>query len=198
MFDPLTIILLVIFVVLPLVNGLLKGQQQQPQRPRTPGTPQTPQARRPGTARPTVAGPSAGDDEFARRLEEARRRVQDAMGADTTVRRDPTASLPEERPLGGPPAPRRDTEFQDPVRRPPSPAAFDHPGTRIRAQQDVKTAPPLRVQRGSSQKPAKLSQESLLRFDTDAVFRGVLWHQILSEPRSKKPLGRNQLRQRSR
>lgn len=205
--DPLTIILFVIFVVLPIINSLVKGRQQpqHPQRPTAPGR----QVQRPSAPGPSPAGPARNDDDFTRRLEEARRRVQEAMASDTTSR------APEERPTVYQPPPARDAEFQEagrymPPTRSPAPApspmtfgtgaqeTFSRPRDRAGSQQDLVTAPPLRVQRSSSPKSAKITQESLLRFDTADVYRGILWHQILSEPRSKKPIGRNRSRPRSR
>ncbi len=95
--DPITIILFLIFFVAPIVNNFLRrgqggqrGQGQQGQgRPqgRPTGAPQRREQERPderNAERNTSAdtrqeGGSVGD-EFSRRLEEARRRVQEAMG----------------------------------------------------------------------------------------------------------------------
>ena len=88
--DPLTIILFLIFFVLPIVNNIFRrgrggqgGQGQRGGQGRPQGRP-TAQRQERSDDRTTTADTSQGSgsagDEFTRRLEEARRRVQEAMG----------------------------------------------------------------------------------------------------------------------
>jgi hypothetical protein len=215
--DPLTLLLFILFIVVPLINGLLRGQQQRPPG-RQPGHPGAPDAK---------ADTSAGDDTFAKRLEEARRRVREAMGEEVgpaeasqraeprtvagdrtprTVAGDaPSRTVPGDRPLptikGDRPSPtvkgdRTPRTIAEPAQRPSAPAARPLGGsletlTPLGEEGSLKrdTSPPMQVQRRLST-AQKLKPKELMRFDAKHVYQGMIWHQILSEPRAKRPYRR--------
>ena len=91
--DPLTIILFLIFFVLPIVNNFLRrgqggqggqgqqgrGSQGRPQRPT--GPPQRRERSDDNTSADTNRDGGGVGDEFTRRLDDARRRVQEAMSS---------------------------------------------------------------------------------------------------------------------
>lgn len=225
--DPFTLILLIIFVVIPLVNGLIRGRRGGTPPAGPSPRPSQPSARPAQTVqrqkredqredRSAERGSQERDpDPFSRRLEEARRRVQEAVGGGE-VSQNPQPSSPP--PLLFPP-------FEEPRRagRPQTPPATAPNGSRggrglemggrglelggqglegmpitgvprtgSEPRRDVpsrvrkeKQAPPLRVQRNLGKRSARMSNGEFLELEKDDIFRGIVWHQILSEPLSK-------------
>lgn len=110
--DPITIILFLLFFVAPLVNNFLRRGQGGSQKgsgkgsQRSRGQPQTtqrpdPRAQEPRDADNTTADTSGSvGDEFSKRLEEARRRVQEAMSGEQE-RRPTQTSTPSTSQAGG-------------------------------------------------------------------------------------------------
>lgn len=248
--DPITLLIILLFIVLPIINSLTRGQQQRSGQPgRRPG-PQ-PQGRAQGQGQGGGGAGPVGDDTFSRRLEEARRRVQEAMG--DAVEGQPEASRPgpESRPdpgasdtigggarddtIGGS-DPRQTVAGRDsrqtvaggePRRTVAEPARsgadqqFDPssrldpsrtPETRYQrlGEQSLDTLTSLKPERPPDRPktPAKkvvkrvlpverLHPKDVLRFDVKGVYRGMIWHQILSEPRAKRPHRRKRSRRPS-
>ena len=118
--DPITIILFLIFFVAPIVNNFLRrGQGQQGRQEQTGRRPQQrpnqqPQRQeRPGntTTADTSRDGSMGDD-FRGRLEEARRRVQEAMSSGSSEDSSSPAQPPSSERSGSDLFPRLDDEKQ--------------------------------------------------------------------------------------
>jgi hypothetical protein len=150
--DLFTLFIIIVFVGLPLLNRLM-GKGQPPARP-APGQPaQRPGGPRPPTARgPTDERDDDGLDDLSRRLEEARRRVREAMG-------EPAAEERRDRPLvsgspagrtvasagvpsgtvGGNPAPA-------PARSAPTPAPQRRAGTPVGAPPRLEPRRPARAE----------------------------------------------------
>jgi hypothetical protein len=247
--DLLVLLLFVVFVILPSIT-----RQQQQRRGGAPGAPGRPPAR-PRTGSPTGL-PSAGgdpastrgpapstageggtapfppidDDDLARRLAEARARVQRAMeqrgapavpvappddpraragaplvsGAPRTISGAPIGSGFDPRarargPLvsggartlsgapvgsGGAPGDRMPSPFLGREgRRTTTPD--DGPSPRdLRAN-----APRLEVERLAGSVERRAVRQGALRFDADAVFAGIVWHQVLGAPRARRRVG---------
>ena len=225
--DILTLVLFLVFVIVPVINGLLqrgrgnggggqggtKGQGRPPQG-KTQTTTQT--TRTANTTRsapaPTAQPRDENDSSFDRRLEEARRRVQEAMDgnrggrtAQTSPQRDTTR---EEATTLFPTAPRPQTAQDARASRglemggrglemggqglegstlnsaPMSGASLTSTAAELARRGE---AAPLRVQRRRGKKSATLGRDALMALDERAVLRGLIWHQILSDPPSKHP-----------
>jgi len=212
---PFELIFIVLFFVLPAVSRLLGRRNTPSQGPQR--RPQT-QAERPGRSSTSPAPSSAesreAGDALSRRLEEARRRVQEAMTQETTTREtsgrgrprggsDRGAQEPAESDLFSRPKPKAQGE----PRRTPGRSLegrslegrglegrgleqltpeLARAGTRLREDTDLKDAPPLRVQRLGRRERATISQrEAPLALDETSVMHGIIWHQVLSPPLSK-------------
>ena len=219
--DILTLVLFLVFVIVPVVNGLLqrgrgsggqggtKGQGRPPQG-KTQTTTQTTRTTTRSAPAPTAQSRDE-DSSFDRRLEEARRRVQEAMegsrggrAAQTSSQRDttreeattlfPTAPRPQPAQdarasrgleMGG-----RGLEMGgqglegSTLNSPMSGASLTSTAAELARRGE---AAPLRVQRRRGKKSATLSRDALMALDKRAVLRGLIWHQILSDPPSKHP-----------
>lgn len=157
-FDNLiSLLLFLLFIVIPILNRLGRANQEA-QRPR-PSNPQPP-------ARPLVAADTERrqpDGDFARRLEEARRRVQEAQAREAQQR----SATPQVAPAPAPkPSPQRRA------------AAPSQPPT-----DPLKTAQaPLRLHQPARRPPAQL----VVRGTVDEIRRGFIWHFILEEPKAKQ------------
>ena len=212
--DPITIILFLIFFVLPIVNNFLRRGQggKQGQQGRRQGRPQQPPQRRGrsddrGTTADTGRDSGGAGDDFTRRLEEARRRVQEAMngGGDSSSPRqseqrerpsssDLFPSLDEKQPArgqqGGPDQPR--APFGGLGREGVSrqrPASQQGTMTKQSSvdRTELGAAPPLRVQRLKPRKSSKIDrQRGILEFDRRSVMQGIIWREILDEPLAKR------------
>ena len=240
--DIITLLLILTFVAGPILNRLTKGPQKpqgKGQRPpqnqprpgqtretsqRTTSTPQTGRDSRRSTqttSQTTTAPPPKqpeSSDPFTRRLEEARRRVQEAMEGSTS--RGDVSQRPQERGLVGsessggmfrdPPQSQQQPQQQpaSPLTQSPSQRRTLSPEGGAGTQRSIPTqrggisrtsaqaakarikAPsgtkPLQVQRSVGRKRAKL-EGRFLTFGRDDLLRGIVWKQILDEPRGKRP-----------
>jgi hypothetical protein len=109
--DLFSLLILVIFIGIPLLNRMRGSGRPTPPPGRPMGAPQPGQGRPVAGPGPTAAGPRPTDgeddgDEFFRRLEEARRRVREAMGESGDVRDTTSSDRPlfSDRPLISTPA----------------------------------------------------------------------------------------------
>jgi hypothetical protein len=160
--DPFTLLLIVLFVVLPILNSLTRRQQ--------PGQRPPPRAGPPGQQRPqatTRPAPSAADDELARRIEEARRRVQQALGE-------------EPRPKAAPPKPK-----PEPPKPKPKPAAYEAVSLETLTpleRPSLRESAPLEVDR----RVTRRAPPTQLSFDRASIIRGVIWREILDKPLAER------------
>lgn len=198
-FDNLiSLLLFIFFIVIPIISRLNRSNRppQQP-NPNQSGSGQRPrEAAQP--VRPLVTAedaPRQPAGDFAKRLEEARRRVMEAQQQATASE---AQLLPESRPSQ--PAPLRDaTQRLEPKGRP---AAAKPPRRRAVSQPRAASAsdtlqtaqPPLRVMRRA---PHRLTQHDklIIRSTANDIRRGFIWHFILEDPKAKQ-LARRRLSQR--
>ena len=218
----ITLLLFIVFIVVPMLSragrkGPQRGKSGTPtkpgQRPQTQGQAQS----RGGTqqSNPSTTGlpqqstsgqpsvPSMSDD-FSKRLEEARRRVQEAMEGQSTQGRTPQPPAGQEsasdlfRPK---PAPQQLSTPNTPIGTPPPSLVTQRPVSQSFLPSESETASgsfqslskrkktgvskPLQVQRSLGTKRIKL-QGRLLTFGETDLMRGIIWKQILDEPRSKQ------------
>lgn len=146
-------------------------------------------------------------------LEEAQRRVREAQQAEADARGRRSVNprtlpqtpvvRPGPRPAARPSSP---TRTPQPDARPQNPVQTRTPATSLEgpaleghnletyrpertsledANANLTTAPPLRVQRLGAGKRATISPYEL-RFDASTLMNGVVWHQVLSPPLSKR------------
>ena len=192
--DLIGLFIFLLFVAVPLLNRLLRRQRSQPgQQPTRPGTTF---GQPPSAQDPTPAGEFEEDDPIGRRLEEARRRVEAARSnaASTAAPQQPQLQIPQPSappPLMSAPRPvapdlgRASRPAPAPVRTPFAPqfgarvAAAPAPSTQSRPLMPRRK---VRKARRRSQDPSETRHASPLLFDADQIVRGILWHQILSEP----------------
>ena len=220
--DILTLVLFLVFVIVPVINGLLqrgrgsggqggtKGQRRPPQG-KTQTTTRT-STTRPASA-PSTQSRDENDSSFDRRLEEARRRVQEAMDGNRAGGRAAQTSPQKDASRGEattlfPTAPRPQTGQDARASRglemggqglesggrglegttlnsaPMSGASLTSTAAELARRGE---AAPLRVQRRQGKKSATLGRDALMALDKRAVLRGLIWHQILSDPPSKHP-----------
>jgi hypothetical protein len=236
--DIFGLLIIVIFIGLPLLNRL-RGAPPPGGRPPGapgPGRPVDPRTGAPGRPGPAAGGPAATTtrerddddrraehdpmDELSRRLEEARRRVRDAMGEVGEPQRERplvtepsrgqtimSAGMPSGT-VGGAPRPPMAPPSPAPasVRRvstPTPPAKVKRTGTGRRPPGFAKPTPALEVERtggrGAAGSPRERSQKDrahrdaaiLMSMDAASVRKGLLWHMILGEPAA---FGRGRLR----
>ena len=244
--DIITLLLILTFVAGPILNRLTKGPQKPqgkgqrpPQNRERPGQPRdasqrttsTPQTGRDSrrstqtTSQTTTAPPPKqpeSSDPFTKRLEEARRRVQEAMEGGTS-QGDVSQKPPERRLVGSEssggmfrdPSQSQQQPQQQPRQQPASPltqppsqrrtlspeggagtqrsiptqsGGFSRTSAQA-AKARIKTpsgTKPLQVQRSVGRKRAKV-EGRFLTFGRDDLLRGIVWKQILDEPRGKRP-----------
>ncbi len=171
----ISILLFVFFIVVPLLSRL-QGRRQPPTRSR-PVRPTTPaQVDQDRASVPQQSGDL--DDSFLKRLEEARRRVQEALDAD---------SVPSEPRQKASPPP-QDTVVS------PEPATTAHPFLPARTPSKTPVAVPTRVVNRADmwrtdevQPPvARRSLSSgVISVKGRSIVQGLIWHMILSEPLGK-------------
>lgn len=201
--DPITLLIILFFVIGPIINSFLK-------RPETPPRPRPKEA--PGDARPqrppsqqASARPAPSREaptSFEARLEEARRRVQEAMAQDSSAsapaqqRPDAPRRAPpgrqQQRPLVSPleqarlprtPVPTagyRDDGYRDDGYRDEMPGAATLARRDDQSRQPARTSPPLETVRRGARSLAKIN------LDADSLKEAVLWREILNEPLSKR------------
>lgn len=189
--DLIGLFIFLLFVGVPLVNRLRRSRrgpgpqpQRRPQRPPQTTIPQ------PASPPATVQGESESDDPITRRLEEARRRVEAARRSTAGGQTAPQPSRPPAvpPPAAPPPAIPRLGRPAGPIPEPfmprfvPPPAAAP-PAARTAMVQTQ----PLEVVRKRARARARIDKAAkrhsgVLKFGSDDIVRGILWHQILSEP----------------
>ncbi len=211
--DLITLVLIVLFVGFPLLQRFLRSGSgpQQPgdttrgKRPdrdegsesRSTGPADAEQARGQATGRPASASTSEASDgasELERRIEEARRRVQQARQGSSTSQRPTTAASASQadassRPLVRPREPQRESPREYP------PAGFlGREGT---PRKSPKKAPPMQVAKRKKKSPgSRMSKGRVVSLEPNDIFRGIVWHQILSEPVSARKRRRRSSRDR--
>ena len=209
-----TILFVLLFVVGPLLQrrgrdagqGRPQGRGQgggpgRGQAPGQEGKPPPPADTRASTRQGEL--PRTGADEaegpLSQRLEEARRRVLEAMGEQQESGRQKTAQAR--------PQQRQELDWQDPalnwqeVVKPVDSfiARPAKPSTLRGASGEVISAPPLRTERRrKARPPAKLAVGSAFGTSAESIMNGFIWHEILSEPVSKRGTRRQPSRLRSR
>lgn len=206
-----------LFVVGPsLVRRQQKPEQEQPpqrgpgQAPPAGGTVQTQQR-------------TAGADDWQAKLEEARRRIAEALGEDTVQQPPPTkaprspapARPVQSRSVAGRPQPapaRAPTgiDWQQVTTRPPTEHSAAAAAARNRAAAErtrrlreastASTTSELQVTAASRRGPytaGRRKRQASDLFSSDSVLNGYIWHQILSEPPHRRGNRRKVSRLRS-
>lgn len=205
----ISLILFLLFVIVPAFSG--KGKEGE--KPQTPGRPkprsggEADRRSRPAqtaqpSARPSAA--SADDDSLERRLREARRRIEEAMGeTHSELPPQPAAPAPAraERPRSLTSRPAK-TLTRRPATPGPAPATTaavreqpaavaarrqrERAAAERRSRQPRKgadTGPQVTTQTGSQSYTGRrrpVSAGQLL--SVEGLHNGLIWHQILSEP----------------
>jgi hypothetical protein len=201
--DLIGLLIFLLFVGVPLFNRIRRRGSRRPQQ--GPARPQAPN-RAPGAPVPTegrAPAPLDTDDPIGRRLEEARRRVEAARGSAPQTGA-PAAGAPAA--SGGSVA--RGLATPPPPQQPSAPPPFVPPTVFVDApvppplptleRSVVAASAPMRVERRTKRKRPSQSAEiattmqsdELMRLRPDDIVRGILWHQILSEPVALKGRGR--------
>ena len=179
----ISLLIFIIFIGLPLLNRLSRSRRGSAPPRRPPGPPG-----QPGRTPPTLGAPDAEtrppaemDETFARRLEEARRRVQDAMGGPGS---GPSAQTP-----AGTGSQGQATTAPVPV-PPPAAAPFIPAATRpetpperreLETGTGIRRSQPLeRTRRGK--RSARETRDRLLSVAKRDILSGIIWKQILEEP----------------
>jgi hypothetical protein len=180
----LSILFILLFVVGPLLRRL-GGGRQAPEPPR-PG-------RRPNQAPPGAEEAEQSDGALGRRLEEARRRVLEAMGEEG----GPVAgesSSPERQ------AQQRDSLDWQETYVPAQPfLTASQPALRRRKATTPDRTETVRTERRRDvRQPARLRRGRQPALDRSGIVSGVMWHEILSEPVSRRGSRRLSSRLRSR
>lgn len=195
--DLITLLLVILFVGAPLARRILgrrgsqpsggageeqgdprgdvKGERPEARAERRPQEQRRPQE--PGTARADrTETPARGDradpsSDFERRIAEARRRVQQAMGDQGANATDRDRALDEPKPLFAP----REAIPQ---------ALLGREGVR----EPRKKTPPLQVvKRRRGRAATRLTGgRGVVSMHPHDILQGIVWHQILSEPVSKR------------
>jgi hypothetical protein len=199
--DIIRILGILFFVVIPVVRSIIR--RVQPQQPPVPPTGQTKPVGNLVTTVPSTTTPNTG--QFEKRLEQARQKVQEAMNTKNTgglLKPENTRDIGQESAEGmfrsGKPALPKDmrgapipsdlhgstlpSDFQQKARTVGNfiPEQSHKGATNIKSLQKTPQASP---------KHAKLNTRILLSKDMlseQELTRGLLWQQILSEPRSKQ------------
>ena len=223
--DIISLLLFLVFIVVPLLSRASRGPkkpgQQRPAQPRPgqsagrgargqAGQPNQRQVGRPRAGQASVGQqpsspppigqppPQASGDEFSRRLEEARRRVREAMESDPGGRQRPPAEAQagseSASDLFRPSAPPQSqvpplvTEPSLVSSRPIStsflPSESQTSFSSLTERKKMATTKPLEVQRRVGAKQAK--QLGPLQFGEGDIMRGIIWKQILDDPRAKQ------------
>ena len=213
--DLFGLLLFVVFIALPALSRMTRSKKPgggTAPRPGAPATGQRPSASTARPASPTPAGGTAtagGGDELERRLAEARERVRRALEGPSGSSSSPASggSSAPARPTAGAPTPARPT----PVRRtafvstdrddgllstPLAPSAVGMLGpertTPRRRPTAFSEAPALQVERPgvrSRSGPREGRKATAFATDPESVRSAIIWHQVLGEPRARRPLG---------
>jgi hypothetical protein len=182
----LTLVFILFFVVGPLLRRFSGQQNKPPTRPSS-APPIRPDAKRAGDAAGQAEGP------LAKRLEEARRRVLEALGEEEPRREQvptPTRTTADVRTL----------DWQASARH--VPAFIKRP--EVRTGRKTAPAAPVTVseqlpsvRRHSPASTATLRSGMLPELDKTGIINGIIWHEILSEPVSRRGIRRLSSRHRS-
>ncbi|MCA9835582.1 MAG: hypothetical protein KC422_01645 [Trueperaceae bacterium] len=205
-FDNLILLIVFASIIIPLFrrSGKGKGTAQQGNQPRQPARPQATTQTQGSTSPRRAVEPSS---DFQKRLEEARRRVQEAMEDNPQPRQAQTsASKPNPRLKPGQvptplsqhdPGLLSETSFTehdlsgDDQRSVHPLLQADHgssflPSESLTARSSfMEEQAPLEVIRRKSKRD-KLTEGKMLEFDEEAITKGLIWHYILSEPNARK------------
>ena len=197
-----TIFFILLFVVGPLLQRGQRGQQRRP----PPGRGTRPGGREAGAPPPRPDADREGP--LSERLEEARRRVLEAMGEQP---RSEAPTQPQPAPRGAPSRPDLDwqrgvdwqqkgVEWQEVVKPVESFMTSRQQRSSLRGESgQVISAPPLRTERRRKpRRTAKLAVGQGFGTSGDAILNGIIWHEILSEPVSRRGNRRQPSRLRSR
>ncbi len=216
--DPLTLILFLIFVVLPIINSILRRGQNQggpargPQQGRGSRPSRNVTSRQAPESKPEASLPT--DDAFSRKLDEARRRVQEAMlespvtQTSKTVQPGSSAQAGSSSLLG--PAgsssgssvsslPSRLHGHMEDSLEGGTLESLTPLGEETKASMDFSGSAAQLMRRRGKLKAAKLADadDGLIKLDPASIRRGIVWHQILSEPLAKRHYGRDLSQRRS-
>ncbi len=204
-FDNLILLIFFASVIIPIFRRAGKNRQK------TVTKTNQPLSRQP--SRQVLSKPTeASTGEFQKRLEEARRRVQEAMGEQA----QPQAQQQPAKPKPASAIPTLLTEMHDPgllsdqsfkehnlsgddIRSdhplmradhassflPPESATSSSLFTGTSSSFFAQEQAPLKVVR-RNQKSSKLKSSKMLEFDEEAITKGLIWHYILSEPNARK------------
>ena len=213
--DLFGLLLFVLFIALPALSRMTRSKKPSGGTPTRPGAPATGRGATASTARPGAPAPAGGTtsagggDELERRLAEARERVQRALGGPSGSSSGPASggSRAPAGPTAVAPAPARPT----PVRRtafvstdrddgllstPLDPRAVGGLGpertTPRRRPAPFAEAPALQVERRggrSRSEPRDDRRAATFATDPETVRSAIIWHQVLGEPRARRPLG---------
>lgn len=190
----LSLLFILLFVVGPLLRRISGSKQKPP--PTTGRRPPPPVQTESGGERAEGGGP------LESRLEEARRRVLEAMGDPESSRGEaggqmatPSSQPPPERELdwqasAKPVQPFLLTREQAERQREAAAARVVGPAP---AETDVTTR-----RRRRERQPIKMRSGRLPALDRNGVLGGMIWHEILSEPVSERGTRRAKSRLRSR
>lgn len=203
--DLFGLLLFLVFIVLPALSRMAgKGKQTPPGGPRPPAT-----GRATGGPAPTASTSTAGAggrpatappaDDLERMLAEARERVRRAMeGPGSSAPTQPSASAPASAPSPPPrPRPTLVRDRDDGLLSTPLDPAL----TATLGRERPKPRVDLRSGRVASEQAPALQVERLVRgegrrasapvFATDpsSIASAIVWHQVLGEPRARRPLG---------
>ncbi len=187
----ISILVFILFIGLPLLNRLRRGGRSRTAR-RTTRPPEPP---RPLT-QPAPATPVQVDegDPVAQRLEEARRRVQEALGQQPATSQAPSqapAQGPTSAPI--PPQPVAGSLFGSPApldwQSGPEALPSFIPRTPSKALEITRlprrTRSTARGQLGEEEERGeRQTDRSVIDFEATDIIAGIVWHQILAEPKS--------------
>ena len=186
--DLIRIGLFVFFIVVPILRAVGRNQQRGKQNTKVvpPKKGQAIQTQQAKQASPPQT------DEFSRRLEEARKRVQQAF--DTQSQAQPSQTTPSAGTLTSA-EPANELfgdhhnepifEHEAPQRQPVMPTFLPPESETSHTGFDERSRP-LQIQRLNRKKRAKIESANLLELDERSILSGILWHQILSEPSAKR------------
>lgn len=186
--------LTLLFVIAPLFSnrGKKPDQEQQPRQPgQRPGAP--PASGQPRTRSAAPDGTQEQQGGWESRLEEARRRIEAALAEES-------AQLPPQRsaqPTPAAPAQQRPSAAQarKPASRPPPPSRSTSAASkqasidRARRLRESESASAPQVTRPNARPTYTVRRRRADAgglFETKSVVNGIIWHQILSEPRHKR------------
>lgn len=185
--DPFTLLLIILFVVLPLLNRLT--QRQRPGQGPPPDPDADPEPPPQATTRPSQ--PASAEEELIRRIEEAQRRVQQALGGEAVAR--PQAEPPKPRPipreaasletLRPKPASRETVSLEtlQPL-KPASREAISLETLQPLTRPTLREAKPLKLQLLGPQR----TTSGALGFDRSSLVSGIIWREILDKPLGKR------------